>query len=258
MKFEIHYCDNHVETVEADTFSQAVEMRKSHLAGADLRRKNLRGVNLSFADLADANLTGVDLTGANLARVNLSFADLSFADLTGVDLIGAKLIGAKLIGAKLIGVNLTRANLTKVNLSFANLTSANLTDANLTNVNLTGTIGLIKLIGVKTGNIYWKRFDSHLNNRGYQFRVGLNELRKGEEFASDERVICSHPGFHFASRSWCAANYPNRPLEAKIRIPEKAKINEPWATSGQVSADMIEILQVFDMKTGKDVTEEYK
>jgi hypothetical protein len=96
-----------------------------------------------------------------------------------------------------------------------------------------------------------------LNNKGYQYFVGLNKLRDGEKFADDERVTCSAPGFHFASRSWCAAYYADRPLEARIRIPENAKINEPWATDGKASADMIEIIQVFDVKTGKDVTNQY-
>jgi hypothetical protein len=88
--------------------------------------------------------------------------------------------------------------------------------------------------------------------------VGINKLRDGEKFADDERVACDYPAFHFASRSWCAANYSERPLEAKIRIPEGAKINEPWVTDGKASADMIEIIQVFDVKTGEDVTSKYK
>ena len=113
-------------------------------------------------------------------------------------------------------------------------------------------------MGVEPGNIYWKRFDEHLNNNGYQFKVGLNKLRENEVFADDERVLCSYPGFHFASRSWCAVNYEDRPLEARIRIPEDAKINEPWATDGKASADMIEILQVFDVETGEDVTDQYR
>ncbi len=49
-------------------------------------------------------------------------------------------------------------------------------------------------------------------------------------------------------------NFPERPLEALIRIPENAQINEPWATDGKASADKIEILQVYDVATGKDVT----
>ena len=117
---------------------------------------------------------------------------------------------------------------------------------------------MVKIMGVEPGNYYWKRFDKGLNNQGYQYYVGLNTLREGEIFADDERITCSHPGFHFASRSWCAVNYPERPLEAKIQIPMDAKINEPWATDGKASADKIEILQVFNVKTGKDVTTKYR
>jgi hypothetical protein len=97
-----------------------------------------------------------------------------------------------------------------------------------------------------------------LCNNEYQFKVGLNKLRDGEVFAKDERVTCDYPAFHFASRSWCAVNYSSRPLESKIRIPEGAKINEPWTTDGKASADMIEILQVFEVLTGNDVTAQYK
>ena len=154
-------------------------------------------------------------------------------------------------------------------LSGANLYRADLSGADLSRADLSGAKGLVKIIGVEIGNYYWKRFNKGLNNNGYQFKVGLNKLRKGkpntkntkyytEKFADDERILCSYPGFHFASRSWCAVNYPNRPLEAKIRIPKGAKINEPWTTDGKASADRIEIIQVFDTKTGEDVTNLYK
>jgi len=159
-----------------------------------------------------------DLRGANLSGADLSWADLSRADLIGANLSGANLIGANLSGAK----------------------------------------SLVKIMGVEPGNTYWKRFDGGLNNNGYQFRVGLNVLRDGEKFADDERVVCGYPGFHFASRSWCAAYYPQRPLEARIRIPLDAIICEPWATDGKASADRIDILQVFDVATGEDVTEKYR
>ena len=134
---------------------------------------------------------------------------------------------------------------------------ASLSGADLSGADLTDTKGLVKSMGVASGNTYWKRFEKGLNNRGYQFKVGLNSLREGEIFASDERVMCTYPGFHFASKKWCAVNYPERPLEALIRIPEGALINEPWATDGKASADRIEILQVFDTKTGKDVTYQF-
>jgi hypothetical protein len=113
-------------------------------------------------------------------------------------------------------------------------------------------------MGVEPGNYYWKRFEDGLCNKGYQFVVGRNDLQKGETFADDERILCSYPGFHFGSRSWCAVNYDERPLEARIRIPEDAKINEPWATDGKASASAIEIVQVFDEATGKDVTDQYR
>ena len=207
--------------------------------------------NLSGAYLTRANLSGAYLT--NLSGAYLTEADLSGADLTGANLTEAYLTEADLSGAYLSGANLTRANLTR-----ANLTRANLTGADLTGADLTGAKGLVKIMGVDIGNYYWKRFDMYLCNNNYHFKVGLNKLRKGEKFADDERVMCSFPGFHFASRSWCAINYPYRPLEAKIRIPKGAKINEPWATDGKASADMIEIIQVFDTKTGEDVTHIYK
>jgi hypothetical protein len=113
-------------------------------------------------------------------------------------------------------------------------------------------------MNVQPGDIYWKRFDAGLCNMDYQYYVGINKLRENEVFAADEHVMCSYPGFHFASREWCNKNYSDRPLEAKIRISTEAKINEPWATDGKASADMIEILQVFDVATGKDVTEKYR
>ena len=50
-----------------------------------------------------------------------------------------------------------------------NLVGANLTEANLTKANLTEACGLIKLIGVELGNVYWKRFEDGLNNNGFQF-----------------------------------------------------------------------------------------
>ena len=149
------------------------------------------------------------------------------------------------------------ANLKEANLSGADLYEANLIGANLSGANLTNVKGLIKIMGVEVGNYYWKRFDEGLSNNGYQFKIGLNKLKEGEFFAGDERVTCSFPGFHFASRSWCSVNYPYKPLEAKIRIPEGAEINEPWTTDGKASADMIEIIQVFDAVTGEDVTNQF-
>jgi hypothetical protein len=175
---------------------------------------------------------------ANLRSANLSSADLRYADLSFA--------------------NLRSADLRSADLSFANLRSADLRSADLRSADLSSAKNLIKIMGVIPGNCYYKRFETGLNNQGYQYNVGLNILRNGEKFADDERVACTYPGFHFASKSWCAVNYSYRPLEALIRIPLNAKINEPWATDGKASADKIEILQVWEVKTGKDVTEDYK
>ena len=174
-----------------------------------------------------ANLSGADLRRANLSESDLSGADLSWANLSG-------------------------ANLSEADLSWANLRRADLSGADLSEKNM------VKTMGVVTGNFYFKRFNAGLNNKNYQFHVGTNRLKDGEVFADDEREMYSYPGFHFASKSWCAVNYPYRPLEALIRIPEGARINEPWATDGKASADMIEIITVWDVATGEDVTDQYR
>ena len=175
-----------------------------------------------------------------------------YANLCGANLCGANLRGANLRDANLYGATLCGADLTRANLYGANLRGADLRGADLTN-----TKYKVKIMGVEPGNYYWKRFNEGLINNGYQFYVGLNTLREGEVFASDDRVTCSYPGFHFASRSWCAIYYEYRPLEARIRIPEDAQVNEPWATDGKSSADRIEILEVFDTKTGENVTHKF-
>ena len=216
------------------------------------------GLAVKWAFKTRANLYGAYLSRANLSRANLSDANLSGANLSGANLSDAYLSRANLYGANLSDANLYGANLSDANLSDANLSDANLSRANLSRANLSGAYNMVKVMGVEQGNIYWKRFEDGLCNNDYQFKFGINKLRKGEIFADDERLTCSSPGFHFASRSWCAVNYPDRPLEAKIKIPLKAKINEPWATDGKASADMIEILQIFDTKTGEDVTKLFK
>lgn len=181
------------------------------------------GISLSYADLRYADLRHADLHFTSLDHADLRYATLRYADLHYADLSHADLRRADLSHAKLFKVR-----------------------------------GLVQKMGVTTGNYYYKRFDSGLINNGYQFSVGRNNLRKGEIFASDPRVLCSHPGFHFASQAWCAHVYPYRPLEALIRIPIGATINEPWATDGEASADTIDIIQVWDTATRKDVTKKFK
>jgi uncharacterized protein YjbI with pentapeptide repeats len=239
-------------------FSGEFKDIKEMVEAAIRTRANLTDANLAHANLTGAYLTDAYLTDAYLAHAYLTGANLAHANLTGAYLTDAYLAGANLTDANLTHANLAHANLTGAYLAHANLADANLTDAYLTGANLTDAKGLAKTMGVVAYNYYWKRFEVGLINNGYQFKVGINKLRKGEVFASDERITCSYPGFHFASRSWCAVNYPDRPLEALIKIPKEAQINEPWATGGKASADMIEIIQVFDVKTGKDVTKKYR
>jgi hypothetical protein len=252
-----------IEQSDTLTFEQLVEKNKANLTNANLSGTclyvaNLTGANLTGANLTGTYLNGADLRGANLRKACLYNVGLYSANLSEANLTEANLRRANLRGANLYKTNLSGVELTSANLSEANLTGANLTSASLNCANLTNTIGLIKSMNVKPGDIYWKRFDSGLINEGYQFKIGINELRPGEVFASDERVMCSYPGFHFASRKWCAENYSYRPYEAIIRIPLNAKINEPWGTDGKASADKIEILQVFYTKTGMDVTDLFK
>ncbi len=250
MKFTVknRWNDSVMFEVEADDFIKAVERKRADLRDADL----------CDADLCDANLCDADLRGADLRGADLCGADLRGANLRGADLCDANLCDADLCGADLCGADLRGANLCDANLCDANLRDADLCGADLRGANLRGAKHMVKIMGVEPGNVCWKRFNGGLNNNGYQFYVGINVLRDDEMFASDERVTCSYPGFHFASRSWCAVNYSGRPLEAKIRIPEDAQINEPWATDGKASASAIEILRVFDTVTGEDVTDKYR
>jgi hypothetical protein len=260
--------EKHQKWLNNDMGGERAELNNANLDGVDLSYNDLSnaimcGAGLIYADLRNTNLSDVDLSYADMCHADLRNANLSYANLSGADLIFADLrhtdmTCADLGYANLSGADLSGANLSGANLSFADLSGANLRGANLIDADLSGTKGLVKLMGVEPGNYYWKRFEEGLCNNGYQFRVGINELPPGEVFADDERVLCSYPGFHFASRSWCAVNYPERPLEALIRIPEDAQINEPWASDGKASADKIEIIKVFDVATGEDVTDKYR
>ena len=253
-------------TIEAKSLKAAIEeiMNTSgNLSYTNLSGNKLNGIDffradLRYADLSGAHLNGAHLNGADLNGTNLNDADLSNAHLYNANLSNAHLNSANLSGAHLNGAHLSGADLYGANLNGADLYGANLSGANLNGAHLNGAKGLVKRMGVEAGNHYWKRFCAGLKNNDFQFYVGFNTLRKSETFASDERVTCSYPGFYFASRSWCAIHYPDRHLEARIRIPNDAQINEPWNTDGKASADSIEIVQVFDTITGKDVTERYR
>jgi pentapeptide repeat protein len=98
---------------------EPLDLHKTRLMGANLRRADLKGTelwraNLFQAALWEANLTGADLSGADLWgaslwRADLSGASLWEADLGLVDLVEANLSGADLRKAKY----LTQAQLEK-------------------------------------------------------------------------------------------------------------------------------------------------
>ena len=231
--------------MKPEEIREILEQHQKWLMGNGGSRANLRGADLSDANLSDANLSGADLCDAVLRRADLSDANLSDANLRGANLSDA---------------DLRRADLRDANLSDANLSGANLCDADLCDANLRGALNMIKLMGVCLGNRYYKSIGSGLCNMGYTFTVGLNTLRDGEVFASDDRATCSAPGFHFASESWCKRDYGSRRYMALIRIPTKEEyepieINEPWATDGKASASAIIIEKVFE--DGKDVTAQF-
>ena len=219
---------------------------------ADLCGANLRGVNLH-----DANLRHVILCGANLSDVNLCNANLRGANLCNASLRGADLCDTNLYNTDLRGADLRGANLRGADLRGANLRDVSLSRADLRDADLTGTKNMVKIMGVEPGNHYWKAIGDSLCNNNYRFKLGLNELPEGEVFADDDRGMCSYPGFHFSSKSWCKINYGERKYLCKIRIPENAIVNEPWATDGKASADKIEIVQILLMATEEDVTGEF-
>ena len=123
-----------------------INLARSNLRGADLRKAALAGATFYKADLTGAvfldaqaahavfrqsELFGAILIGANLAGANLVEATLIGAHLKGADLTGADLTGANLTGADLYDADLTRAYLVSADLTGVDLDRANLREANL-------------------------------------------------------------------------------------------------------------------------------
>jgi hypothetical protein len=185
--------------------------------------------------------------------------DGSRADLKGDDLRCADLRDADLRGADLEDADLRCADLRCAYLRDANLSHANLEGADLEDADLTGAKINKKFTFLNDGNtLYYKRLRINMSSNDYIYKVGINKLKKGEVFASDERVPCSYPALYFASKEWCDEYYPERELELTIRIPKEARINNPYASDGKASANMIEVVSVVDTRTGEDVTEKYR
>jgi uncharacterized protein YjbI with pentapeptide repeats len=110
------------------------DLRKSILAGADLRNENL-----SYADLSDANLEGSNLNGSLLTNTKLIRAHLTNANLSHAYVVAADLTDADLDGADVDGTNFNGSTLTCVDLRNVDVAHANLTGAILWGVNLEDT-----------------------------------------------------------------------------------------------------------------------
>jgi uncharacterized protein YjbI with pentapeptide repeats len=115
-----------------------VNLQKARLSGAKLHNARLQGAILTGAILAEAILPQAILVGANLHEAFLARANLTEAILPQTDLSGADLAGVRLLEATLWKANLTEANLAGADLSEANLSGANLSGADLSGANLSG------------------------------------------------------------------------------------------------------------------------
>jgi hypothetical protein len=120
-----------------------LDLRETHLAGANLRGANffgarLLGANLRGAHLLRANLRQAVISGANLSEADLSDANLRVADLSGADLGAAVISGANLSDANLSEANLRGADLSGAHLSGAHLSGADLIAADLIGADLKG------------------------------------------------------------------------------------------------------------------------
>jgi uncharacterized protein YjbI with pentapeptide repeats len=139
----------------ADIKADALDLSRTDLRGAYLRRANLRYVFCPNARLQGARLDGANLRGAVLAEANFQLANLVSADLreamlTGANLShailhranlrGANLVHSDLNGAVLDDADLRRADLEHADLQYTQLRGVDLRDANLTNANWEGAV----------------------------------------------------------------------------------------------------------------------
>ena len=117
---------------------QGADLSRARLQGANLEDARLQGANLEDARLQGANLEDARLQGANLEDARLQGANLSWAHLQGAGLSWAHLQGADLEDAHLQGTDLSRAHLQGTDLEDAHLQGANLYGAHLQGANLYG------------------------------------------------------------------------------------------------------------------------
>ncbi len=201
-------------------------------------------------------LQGYGFVGYDFKGINLSYAVFKGVNLTRANFCRAILREADFEGCNMKEVMFNLADLRKAQLRRTDLSWAIFRGANLKGADVENAKGLIKVMGVEHLNYYWKRLDKRLMYNGYCFKPGINELSNGE-FERDERITWPLSTFVFGSRSWNALNLSSFSVEALIRIPEDALINEPWATEGQASANKIIVEKLFDAETGNDITANY-
>lgn len=222
--------------------------------GADMSQCAISDTTMRYANLSNTNLACSIINACNLSRALLDNAKLTNTNITYCSLYGATLREVAAQNAAITNCDARRASFFGAQLRSASVDGTMFSNATFEEADLTNIRGLVRPMGVTPGGIYWKAISRGLENRGYKFKIGLNTLEEGEEFANDPRFLCSYPGFHFAGLEWVKAHYFHRDYLCKIRIPEWAEVNEPYGSDGKASASAIEILQVFLMESGEDVT----
>jgi len=131
-----------------EAFLPGVDLRKTRLYGAILKRARLEGADFRHANLRESKLNGAMLEGADLRYanfekvdfkdVNLEGADIRFATLNGVSFEQTNLAGGDLSGSSLEGAVFRKANLDGVIISGAHLLGGIIWQTPLDGINLGG------------------------------------------------------------------------------------------------------------------------
>ncbi len=140
----------------ARTYGQGEEhpldLRDTHLTGANLFRANLQGAIFKRANLKEAIFINASLQNADLSESNLHFAQLN-----GANFQGSYFNKANLKETNFYEGNLQLANFYGANLMHAKLIKANLQNACLIEANLKGTL-LMEAHGLTPDRVaaaYW-------------------------------------------------------------------------------------------------------
>lgn len=108
---------------------EGADMRRTHLALADLRGANLVRVLLESADLRESKLLDSDLAIARLAHARLEFATVLGANLTGADLSDAGCYKTEFDGCQMIDAIMSRSDLRNATFSRSNIAGIELAGA---------------------------------------------------------------------------------------------------------------------------------